>query len=73
VGLIIPHMARLVVGPNFQKMLPASMLIGSTFLLVVDNLARCLFETDIPLGIITAIIGAPFFIILLLKGNKKWL
>lgn len=73
VGLIIPHMARLLVGPNFQKMLPATMLIGSTFLLVVDNLARCLFETDIPLGIITAIIGAPFFIILLLKGNKKWL
>lgn len=73
IGLIIPHMARLMVGPNFQNTLPASILVGSTFLLIVDNFARCLFEADIPLGIITAIIGAPFFIILLLKGNKKWL
>lgn len=73
VGLIIPHMARLLVGPNFHKMLPATLLMGSTFLLVVDNLARCLFEAEIPLGIITAIIGAPFFVFLLIKGNKKWL
>ncbi|MCI1945712.1 FecCD family ABC transporter permease [Clostridium luticellarii] len=72
VGLIIPHVARLVVGPNYKILLPASMLIGSTFLLLVDDVARSAFTVEIPLGILTAIIGAPMFIYLLIKGKRGW-
>ena len=73
IGLVVPHLARLVVGPNHGLLLPASLLMGSTFLLLVDNLARCLFSLEIPLGILTAIVGAPFFLYLLLKGGKTWI
>ncbi|MBC2582692.1 iron ABC transporter permease [Clostridium sp. DJ247] len=73
VGLIIPHIARLIVGPNYKVLLPASMLIGSTFLLLVDDVARSAFVMEIPLGILTAIIGAPIFIYLLLKGRRGWI
>lgn len=69
VGLIIPHISRLIVGPNYKILMPASLLIGSTFMILVDDMARSLFTTEIPLGILTAIIGAPFFLYLLLKGR----
>ena len=72
VGLIIPHVARLLVGPNYKVLLPASMLIGSIFLLLVDDIARSAFVMEIPLGILTSLIGAPFFIYLLLKGRRSW-
>lgn len=71
VGLIIPHLARLVVGPNFRTLLPASILIGGTFLLIVDDIARTALITEIPLSILTAIIGAPFFLFLLFRGMKE--
>lgn len=73
VGLIIPHLTRLLVGPNHSRLLPAALLVGSTFLLLVDTLARCLFALEIPLGILTAIVGAPFFLGLLLRGGRGWL
>lgn len=72
VGLVIPHMTRMIVGPNYKVLLPASLLIGCSYLLLVDNIARQLFTVEIPLGIVTALIGAPFFILLLLKGKKGW-
>jgi iron complex transport system permease protein len=72
VGLIIPHLARLLVGPDARLLLPASLLIGATYLLVVDDIARTVFPTEIPLGILTAIIGAPFFLALLVKGRETW-
>lgn len=72
IGLIIPHIARLVVGPNYKVLLPASMLIGSTFLLLVDDIARSAFVMEIPLGILTSLIGAPFFVYLLIKGRRSW-
>ncbi|WP_284681104.1 FecCD family ABC transporter permease [Aceticella autotrophica] len=72
IGLIIPHIARLIVGPNYKAMLPASFLIGSTFLLFVDDIARNTFTVEIPLGILTSLIGAPFFFYLLAKGRKGW-
>lgn len=72
VGLIIPHIARLITGPDYKVMLPASMLIGGIFMLVVDDIARSIFITEIPLGILTSIIGAPFFLYLLLKGRRGW-
>lgn len=73
VGLIIPHLARMLVGPNFKVLLPASFLIGCSYLLLVDDAARGVFAVEIPLGILTALIGAPFFISLLLKGKKGWI
>ncbi len=72
VGLVIPHLARMIAGPNYKILIPASFLLGSIFLLIVDNVARCLFTMEIPLGILTAIIGAPFFIYLLMKRKKGW-
>ncbi|MBM9614114.1 iron ABC transporter permease [Desulfobulbus rhabdoformis] len=73
VGLIIPHISRLLVGPDFHKLLPVSILVGAIFLVLVDDTARCLFSVEIPLGIITSIIGAPFFLYMLVKGKKGWL
>ncbi len=73
IGLIIPHLARMLVGPNYKVLLPASLLIGSTFLLLVDDVARSVFPLEIPLGILTSMIGAPFFIYLLLKGKRGWI
>lgn len=73
VGLIIPHFARLIVGPDYKKLLPASLLIGAVFLLLVDDVARTVFATEIPLGILTAIIGAPFFLYMLFKVRSSWL
>lgn len=71
VGLVIPHVARLIVGPNYRRMLPASMLCGATFLILADDVARTAFTAEVPLGILTSIIGAPFFIFLLYRGRRK--
>lgn len=70
VGLIIPHLARAVVGSDHRLMIPASMLLGGTFLLLVDDLCRSIYTTEIPLSILTAIIGVPLFIYLIsrMKG-----
>ena len=73
VGLIVPHIARSIVGANFNALLPASMLIGALFLLVVDTITRCAMASEIPLGIITSLIGAPVFIYLLYQSKKGWL
>ena len=71
VGLVIPHFARMLVGSDYRKMLPASLLLGASFLLVVDNFARRLATSEIPIGILTAFVGAPFFLWLILReGNK---
>lgn len=73
VGLIIPHFARFVVGPNHRILLPASFLMGGIFMLLVDDLARSIASLEIPLGIITSLIGAPmFFILLKLSSKKVW-
>lgn len=72
VGLIIPHVARMFVGNNNQYVLPVSLAIGSMYLLLIDDLARSLTATEIPLSILTAIIGAPFFAVLLRKMGGRW-
>jgi iron complex transport system permease protein len=73
IGLVIPHFSRMVTGPNYKTLLPTSVLIGSAFLLIVDDVARCVFAMEIPLGILTSIIGAPFFVYLLMKGRRGWI
>jgi iron complex transport system permease protein len=72
VGLMIPHIARMLVGPNFSRLLPAAMLLGAAFMLVVDTAARSLGKIETPLGILTAVLGAPFFLWLLARGKKTW-
>lgn len=72
VGLVIPHLARAVVGPNYRVLLPTSMLIGASYLLVIDDIARLVSSTEIPIGILTAIFGVPFFIIIFRKNEKGW-
>lgn len=71
VGLVIPHFARKYVGNDFKYQIPASMLMGGSFLLLVDDLARTLATNEVPIGILTAFVGAPFFLYLLSHGGKK--
>ncbi|KHQ54691.1 Transport system permease protein [Mameliella alba] len=72
VGLVIPHVARMLVGPGFGRLLPVSALIGAGYLLAVDTLARTIAPVEVPLGILTAVIGAPFFVVLLARGRRGW-
>ncbi|MDR1541262.1 MAG: iron ABC transporter permease [Clostridiales bacterium] len=72
VGLAVPHIARMLVGSNYKSLLPVSALIGGIFLLIADDMARCLTTAEIPLGILTSLCGAPFFLYLLLRTNKLW-
>lgn len=71
VGLVIPHLTRILVGNDYRIMLPASLLLGGSFLLIVDNFARLLATSEIPIGILTAFIGAPFFLYLIIREGKK--
>ena len=70
VGLVIPHLCRKLIGSDNRGLLPCSMLVGASFLLFVDDVSRNLLATEIPIGILTAVIGAPFFIWLLLRKEK---
>jgi iron complex transport system permease protein len=72
IGLIIPHVARLVAGPEFSRLLPVSMLMGAAYLLLVDTLARTMATIEIPIGVLTAFIGAPFFLWLLASSRRGW-
>ena len=71
VGLVIPHLSRRIVGSDCRRLMPMACLFGAAFLLLVDNMARCLTATEIPIGILTAFVGAPFFIYLMVKGGDR--
>ena len=71
VSLVIPHFSRLLVGSDFRRLLPTSMLMGSCFLLIVDNISRLAFTAEIPLGILTSLVGAPFYLYLLLSRRSR--
>ena len=72
IGLLIPHVARALVGSAFPTLLPASFLLGGIFLLLVDDIGRIMSPVEIPLGILTSLVGAPFFVLLLAKARKEW-
>lgn len=73
IGLVVPHVARLIFGPDHYLLLPASALLGSLFLVLADLLARVLLApAEIPVGIITAMVGAPFFIYLLRQSKREY-
>jgi iron complex transport system permease protein len=72
VGLVVPHLARSLVGPDFARLIPTSAILGGGYLLLIDTLARTAAQIEIPLGILTAVIGTPFFIWLLTSMQKTW-
>ena len=72
VGLVIPHVGRMLVGPDHRFLLPATLSIGASYLLFIDDIARTATAGEIPLGILTAIIGAPFFAYLLRRTSATW-
>ena len=67
VGLLIPHIARMLFGNNLTKVIPGCIVFGALFMLVIDTIARCMYQAEIPVSILTAIIGAPVFLLLLRK------
>ncbi len=71
VGLMVPHLVRMMVGPDHKSLVPLSMAGGAAFMIFADTVARNLTDFDIPVGIITAITGAPFFIYLMKRGGKE--
>ena len=72
IGLIIPHAARLLIGPNFGRLLPLAMLLGAAFLLAVDTLCRTIASIEVPPGVLTAMLGTPFFLWLFAASRKGW-
>jgi len=72
VGLVIPHLSRRLVGSNYKHLMPASMLAGAIFMLIVDNISRNLLQTEIPIGILTAFVGAPFFVYLITRRGEVY-
>ncbi len=71
VGLIIPHTARMIIGSDNKKMLPIAMIFGGIFMLIIDILCRTITSAELRLGILTGVIGAPFFIFILFKQKKQ--
>ena len=72
VGLVVPHLARMLVGPDFRALLPVSILLGAAYLVAVDTVARSVSSAEIPLGVLTALIGAPVFAALIRRGAAGW-
>jgi iron complex transport system permease protein len=72
VGLVMPHMARTLVGPDHRRLLPAALSVGASYLLVIDGVARTAAAVEIPIGILTAIVGAPYFAYLLRRTSGTW-
>jgi iron complex transport system permease protein len=72
VGLVVPHLARLITGPDNTRLMPAACLIGAAFMLAVDTVARAAGTTELPLGVLTALIGTPLFLWLLATTRRSW-
>jgi len=71
IGLVIPHFCRMIFGYDYRRIIPAAIIFGGAFLLVVDDISRSIFTSEIPIGILTAFIGAPIFAYLLITGGKR--
>lgn len=72
IGMVVPHIARLLVGASYSRLVSTSFLIGGLFLLLIDNLIRGSFGVDLPLGVVTALVGTPVFVVLLSRTRKVW-
>jgi len=72
IGLLVPHAARMLVGPDFGRLLPLAMLLGAAFMLAVDTLCRTIAPIEVPPGVLTALIGTPFFLWLFAISRRRW-
>jgi iron complex transport system permease protein len=72
VGLVVPHLARRIVGPDSRRLVPASVALGAIYMMIIDDVARSLTMAEIPLGILTGIVGAPVFALLLRRSRSDW-
>ncbi len=72
VGLMIPHISRMIVGHNNRLLVPFAGVLGGLYLLIVDSLCRSAFPTEVPIGIVTSIIGIPFFIFVIINSSNRW-
>ena len=72
VGLVIPHAGRLLVGPDHKRLLPVSIALGAAFMLLMDNIARTVLPGEIPLGVLTGLLGVPILILLLRRNRTGW-
>ena len=68
---MIPHFSRMIFGHDYRRVLPASAMLGAGFLMIVDNIARTVTTSEVPLGILTSFVGAPIFIYLVLSGGAQ--
>lgn len=71
VGLMIPHMARALVGVDYNRLVPASAMLGGAYLVLMDDIARSVLSMELPLGVVTSIMGAPFFVYLIIKRKER--
>lgn len=72
IGLVIPHLSRAVVGPDYRVLMPVTFILGASYLLLIDDIARCLGTVEVPLGILTSLMGVPFFIIIFKHNIRGW-
>lgn len=72
VGIVVPHLARMIVGPDFRRLLPASMSLGVCYLIAIDDLCRTVAAFEIPIGVITGIIGVPLFLYFIYRRKVNW-
>jgi iron complex transport system permease protein len=72
VGLIIPHIVRMMIGPDNEMLMPASVLVGASYLVVADDVSRLAFNFEIPIGIVTSLVGILFFMLVLKNARKGW-
>ncbi|HJJ52486.1 MAG TPA: iron ABC transporter permease, partial [Methanocorpusculum sp.] len=71
IGLVIPHFCRMIFGCDYRRIIPSAVIMGGAFLLLVDDLARCMATVEVPIGILTAFVGAPIFAYLLMMGGRR--
>lgn len=72
VGVVVPHLARLMIGPDFRRLIPASLSLGMCYLMVIDDVCRAISAAEIPIGVVTGIIGTPLFIWFIYRGRVRW-
>ncbi len=72
VGIVVPHLARMITGPDFRRLLPASFALGVAYLLVIDDVCRALTSMEIPIGVVTGIIGVPVFLYFIYRRKVNW-
>jgi iron complex transport system permease protein len=72
IGLVIPHAGRMIVGPDHKRLVPVSISLGAAFMVVIDSVARTLLPGEIPLGILTGLIGVPIFVFLMRRSKTGW-